>query len=248
MASIYYATMPLQKLAQDSVEQCVLFSNAASYAIQLLLGLVALATLWYKRHVEHPRRPLQIWLMDVAKQMIGASAGHVINLFVSIQMPPVTDECAWYFLNFLSDCTLGMIVSLAFLRLQQEVAFSMNWVNIQESGVYGNPPSYRVWALQVMSWLVIIIFAKAIVVSVMIAAATPLGLIGELLFHSLREYPFTELVLVMIVCPSFLNIVQFWIQDSFLKRDVSVLPSAYARFRHSFEETLQTHLLSHPFE
>ncbi|CEG45667.1 Protein of unknown function DUF3661, vaculolar transmembrane [Plasmopara halstedii] len=236
------------KLLQGNGEQCVLFSDAASYAIQLLLGLVAIATLWYKRHVERPRRPLQIWLMDIAKQMIGASVGHIINLFVSIQMPPVTDECAWYFLNFLSDCTLGMIVSLAFLRLQQELAFSMNWVNIQESGEYGNPPSYRVWALQLMSWLVIIVFSKAIVVSVMIAAATPLGLVGELLFHSLRGYPFTELVLVMIVCPSFLNIVQFWIQDSFLKRDVSVLPTSFARFRHSCEETLQTSLLSNSYE
>jgi hypothetical protein len=238
----------LPELAEDDVEQCALFSNAASYAIQLLLGVIAFATLWYKRHVERPRRPLQIWFMDVGKQMIGASTGHFMNLFVSIQMPPVTDECAWYFLNFLGDCTLGMMVSLAFLRLQQELAFSMNWVNIQESGDYGNPPSYKVWVLQLLAWLVIIIFSKAIVVSVMIAASTPLGLFGELLFHSLRGYPFAELVLVMIVCPSFLNVVQFWIQDSFLKRDVSVLPTAYARFRHSFEESLQTHLLTHSHE
>ncbi|EGZ07735.1 hypothetical protein PHYSODRAFT_565589 [Phytophthora sojae] len=241
--------MPLPELAADGdAQQCELFSNAASYAIQLLLGVIAIATLWYKRHVERPRRPLQIWLMDVGKQMIGASTGHFMNLFVSIQMPPVTDECAWYFLNFLGDCTLGMIVSLAFLRLQQELAFSMNWVNIQESGDYGNPPSYRVWLLQLSAWLVIILFSKAIVVSVMIAASTPLGLLGELLFHSLHGYPFAELVLVMIVCPSFLNVVQFWIQDSFLKRDVSVLPTAYARFRHSFEESLQTNLLTHSHE
>ncbi|RLN73672.1 hypothetical protein BBJ28_00021631 [Nothophytophthora sp. Chile5] len=240
--------MPLPALAEENVQQCELFSGAASYAIQLLLGAIAIGTLWYKRHVERPRRPLQIWLMDVSKQAIGASTGHFINLGVSIQMPPVTDECAWYFLNFLSDCTLGMAVSLAFLRLQQELAFSLNWVNIQESGDYGSPPSYRVWLLQLSAWLVIIVFSKAIVVSVMIAAATPLGLVGELLFHSLRGYPFAELLLVMVVCPSFLNVVQFWIQDSFLKRDVSVLPMAYARFRHSFEESLQTKLLAHSHE
>ncbi|KAF4320819.1 hypothetical protein BBO99_00002887 [Phytophthora kernoviae] len=242
------AAMPLMEVAADDVEQCKLLSNAASYAIQALLGVIAIGTLWYKRHVERPRRPLQIWFMDVGKQTIGASTGHFINLLVSVQMPPVTDECAWYFLNFLSDCTFGMVVSLAFLRLQQELAFSMNWVNIQESGDYGNPPSYRVWVLQLMAWLVIIVISKAIVVSVMIAGVTPIGLIGELLFHSLRGYPFAELLLVMVVCPSFLNVVQFWIQDSFLKRDVSVLPMAYARFRHSFEESLQTNLLSHSHE
>lgn len=90
----------------------------------------------------------------------------------------------------------------------------------------------------------IIIFSKAIVVSVLIAGANPLGAFGDLLFRPLHGYPFAELLLVMVVCPSFLNIVQFWIQDSFLKRDVSILPAAYARFRHSFEEGLQIKLLN----
>lgn len=92
-------------------------------------------------------------------------------------------------------------------------------------------------------WLLIIVFSKAIVASVLIAASVPLGTFGELLFAPLRSYPFAELLLVMVVCPSFLNVVQFWIQDSFLKRDVSILPPAYARFRHSFEDSLQTKLL-----
>ncbi|KAF1794026.1 Store-operated calcium entry regulator STIMATE [Phytophthora cactorum] len=211
------------ELAKDEVEQCVLFSNAAS--------LIAIATLWYKRHVERPRRPLQIWLLDVGKQMIGASAGHFMNLLVSIQMPPVTDECAWYFLNFLSDCTLGMVSGLF-----------MNWVNIQESGEYGNPPSYGCGRC---NWRVAgdhpLLQGHRGVPS-LIAAATPLGLFGELLFHSLRGYPFAELLLVMIVCPSFLNVVQFWIQTSFLKRDVSVL-RRHTRGSDTRSKNLQTNLI-----
>lgn len=101
----------------------------------------------------------------------------------------------------------------------------------------------RIWASQLTAWLLIIVFSKAIVASVLIAAAVPLGTFGELLFHSLAQYPFAKLLLVMVVCPSFLNVVQFWIQDSFLKRDVSILPPAYARFRHTFEESLQAKLL-----
>lgn len=84
-----------------------------------------------------------------------ASVGHVINLCIAIQLPAVTDECVWYFLNFISDCTLGMVVCLAFLRLQQEMAFSMSWSTIQESGEYGNPPSYRCvlsYALHCSMW------------------------------------------------------------------------------------------------
>ncbi|GLE00862.1 hypothetical protein PINS_up009659 [Pythium insidiosum] len=136
-----------------------------------------------------------------------------------------------------------MIVSLAFLRLQQELAFAMNWTNIQESGEYGNPPSYRSWLLQLIAWLGIIVFSKAIVLCVLIASATSLGAFGSLLFHPIQAYPFAELFLVMVVCPTFLNVVQFWIQDSFLKRDVSILPAQYARFRHTFDDSLQTKLL-----
>jgi hypothetical protein len=51
--------------------KCELLSGKETYAIQLLLGVIAFGTLWYKRQVERPRRPLQIWSMDVSKQAIG---------------------------------------------------------------------------------------------------------------------------------------------------------------------------------
>jgi hypothetical protein len=230
-------------LEPPAAGQCALFSGTETYAVQLLLGAVAMGTLWYKRHVERPKRTLRVWLLDVSKQALGAALAHVLNLGAALQLPPVADECVWYFLNFMSDCTLGMAVSLAFLRLQQELAFSLNWVSIQQTGEYGNPPAYRAWALQLTAWLAIIVVSKAIVLSVLIAGATPLGRFGSLLFAPLSGYPLAELLLVMVVCPTFLNIVQFWVQDSFLKRDVSILPPAYARFRHSFEESLQAKLL-----
>jgi hypothetical protein len=134
-----------------------------------------------------------------------------MNVWIAIELPPVTDECVWYFLNFVSDCTLGMIVSIAFLRLQQELAFSLNWLNLQDSGDYGNPPSYRVWFLQLISWVFIILFSKAIVLSVLIASAVPLGTFGDLLFEPLQDFPFAELFLVMVIFPSFLNVIQFWV-------------------------------------
>lgn len=55
----------------DVEKKCKLLSGAESYAIQILLAGIAFGTLWYKRHVERPRRTLQIWLMDVSKQAIG---------------------------------------------------------------------------------------------------------------------------------------------------------------------------------
>lgn len=58
-------------MADTDEKQCKLLSGAEAYVIQLLLGVIAICTLWYKRHVERPRRTLQIWGMDVSKQAIG---------------------------------------------------------------------------------------------------------------------------------------------------------------------------------
>lgn len=52
-------------------EKCQLLSGTEAYAIQMLLGVSAIGTLFYKRHVERPRRTLQIWSLDVSKQAIG---------------------------------------------------------------------------------------------------------------------------------------------------------------------------------
>lgn len=58
-------------MTDEMEKKCELLSGAETYAIQVLLGVIAIGTLWYKRHVERPRRTLQIWSMDVSKQAIG---------------------------------------------------------------------------------------------------------------------------------------------------------------------------------
>ncbi|KAG9400240.1 hypothetical protein AC1031_011153 [Aphanomyces cochlioides] len=221
--------MALTAGREDFPEQCQLLSGWQSYLVQMFLFLVALLSLWYKRHVERPKRSLEIWAMDVGKQGIGAVVGHFTNIIISIALPPVTDQCVWYFLNFVIDITLGMVISLSLLRLQQELALWLGCPSLFDSGDYGNPPSYRIWGIQLIAWLSIIIFSKGIVTSVLIATATPLSRIGNALFSPLAGHPLSELVVVMIIIPSFLNVVQFWVQDSFLKRDTSNLVAYYSR-------------------
>ncbi|KDO34934.1 hypothetical protein SPRG_00996 [Saprolegnia parasitica CBS 223.65] len=203
------------------LQRCELLSGPQTYLVQAVLFAIALASLWYKRHVERPKRSLEIWALDVGKQGIGAVVGHFTNILIAISLPPVTDQCIWYFLNFVTDCSLGMLIALSLLKFQQELAVSLNWHAIHDSGDYGNPPSYRIWGIQLAAWLSIIVFSKGIVTSVLIASAGPLGAIGNALFSPLAMHPMSELIVVMIICPSFLNVMQFWIQDSFLKRDTS---------------------------
>ena len=39
---------------------------------------------------------------------------------------------------------------------------------------------------------------------------------GSLLFYPVHNHPKIELLIVMIGCPLVMNMVQFWLQDSFL--------------------------------
>jgi hypothetical protein len=84
-------------------------------------------------------------------------------------------------------------------------------------GRYGDPPSLRVWTVQLLSWMLVLVVMKAVVAVAIYLFRTPLGVIGSLLFYPVHHHPKVELLIVMIGCPLVMNMVQFWIQDSFLK-------------------------------
>lgn len=137
---------------------------------------------------------------------------------------------------------LGTALNVAFLRAQQEIAYVFHWSSVYDCGEYGNPPNCRcalyimdscihsltqlcrIWLIQLLSWLGILLLSKMIILAMLVTFAATWGGIGEILFHSLRPYPLAELVVVLIVCPSFLNVVQLWIQDTFLKKEVEFSP------------------------
>ena len=77
--------------------------------VQALLGLLVILSLVYKRHRESPKRPWNIWLFDVAKQLAGQMFVHGVNLLISGVVAHVAsgNACVLYFLNILIDTTLG---------------------------------------------------------------------------------------------------------------------------------------------
>jgi len=77
--------------------------------VQGLLGILVILSLVYKRHRESPKRPWNIWLFDVAKQLAGQMFVHGVNLLISGIVAHVAsgNACVLYFLNILIDTTLG---------------------------------------------------------------------------------------------------------------------------------------------
>ena len=78
-----------------AAEGCALLGGTIAYCIQFLLGVTAIASLVYKRHIERPQRPWMIWAFDVGKQLVGGFLVHFMNIGVSFIMGKDGDECAW---------------------------------------------------------------------------------------------------------------------------------------------------------
>ena len=76
---------------------------------------------------------------------------------------------------------------------------------------------YKIWALQMAVWGIIVIIVKVILYLIQLTLADVLEMGTTILIGWLNIYPNLKLVLIMIVVPFFLNSIQFWIQDSMLK-------------------------------
>lgn len=74
----------------------------------------------------------------------------------------------------------------------------------------------RRYLQQLICFLTVILVSKLILGMMMYSVAGFLADVGSFIFSPLRLHPNTELVVVMIVCPCFLNIVQYWLVDNFL--------------------------------
>lgn len=97
--------------------QCRLLAGPAALSAQLLLAALALASLVYKRHVERPQRPVNIWALDVSKQAISMLAAHICGMLIAViahsrVASEQTSECSWYFVAFTFDTTLGLALTI----------------------------------------------------------------------------------------------------------------------------------------
>lgn len=72
--------------------KCTLIGDQTDDAVQLLLGLVALSSLYAKWLCESPRRPARVWFMDAMKQGTSAAMVHVLNIVFAIGIVDYSDR------------------------------------------------------------------------------------------------------------------------------------------------------------
>lgn len=198
---------------------CKLLSNGFPLLVQICLGLICLAVLFYKRYNEMPRRPIKIWILDTIKQAISALVGHFISMFYSIIFTSTEgNECAMYLLVFIIDNFLGITIAYYGLKYVKIYAEDNNKLDLI-SGNYGNPISYKIWGIQAIIWSGIVLIARILCGLTIYSFQNQLTSLSNTIYQPFNEEPDMFLVLVMIICPMMINILVMWLQDNFIKSD-----------------------------
>ncbi|GMH77750.1 hypothetical protein TrST_g8563 [Triparma strigata] len=210
-----------------SDEYCSVFDTDDSFTsyVQFLLAVMALASLWFKRQRETPRRDIITWSLDVGKMGGGAVYAHIANMLVAKLVSTnvrgsnaLNDECAWYAMNFLIDTSFGLLFSILFLGMVEKYSRKYNWVTLKDNGVYLGPNKFKTWRNQCLVWIGILTAVKIILTSFLWFFSGFFAVVGDVLFKPMQGSKKFELVFVMVFFPGVLNVMYFWIADSYLKQ------------------------------
>ncbi len=205
--------------------QCYLL-DMFSMVVQGILGVISLSCLMVKRNLEKPQRPWIIWFCDVLKQICSALTVHFLNLFISIFVAELADECIWYFLNMFLDTTLGVLVCFLLMKLAHYLAEMFN-IEILKVEFYfdvvekNGEKEYilipKIYLAQLIVWIIVILLQKISQLILNSWFKVPFEIFGNFILAPFTFNPRFELVCVMILFPIFLNAVQFWLFDEILK-------------------------------
>lgn len=231
---VYNQSQNFQRILQNSTEpekpkqsRCELFSLFSIF-VQGILAVLTYLVLVLKRYREKPRRPWKIWFFDTSKQVCSAVTQHLLNLLLSVisNNVEISDECVWYFINFLMDTTIGIFFCYLMMKAIKYYVDKYN-ISILKSGFYfekenvNGKMKYRLkikmYFFQLINWLVVIIINKLMLFGINRLARYPLEVFGNFILKPFFVHEKLELVMVMIVFPVIFNITQFWIFDEILK-------------------------------
>jgi len=237
----------------DGKQHCKMMGGKFGDLVQLSLAVVGIGGLVIKRFQETNPRPWRIWGLDVGKQCLGSLYAHVLNMLLAIGLTSIVgggDECAWYFVNYFIDSSLGVLLCLILIKAAEwwaarKEAGSWQRLYIADMGNYGSPPQCRIWYWQTLIWLGIVTFSKFGLFFFMIAFRDQFGAWGRFLFKPLQEHPNAELIIVMVIVPGVFNVAQFWILDNLLKSSTtevespSLSPDKGQHFKVNYEPILE---------
>ncbi|KAI9295575.1 hypothetical protein K502DRAFT_279582, partial [Neoconidiobolus thromboides FSU 785] len=186
--------------------------------VQGIMGMLAISSLVFKRYTEHPRRAFLIWFFDVSKQGFGALMIHFFNIFISGESgrenEKYSNPCLWYLLNLLLDTTLGVFILYIIIDIMNKVLKNHKYSQLADSGNYGTPIQFSIYLKQLGLFLMSLIIMK-ILIYIIISLFPYILYLGHLVLSPLERLNDSryQIVLVMMILPTILNILQFCLVD-----------------------------------
>ena len=205
--------------------KCELLGGYYALFLQALLGITALSSLVYKRAFldDEPKRPFIIWCMDISKQCFSSVLIHFWNLGLSIVLSRISqlnqklnqsdvygDECANYLINFIMDTIFGVFLVWLLLKGSSLFAYRCNIDSLKEQGFYADPPSVVYYLIQLFVFLIVTLISKSFLAILFLTFHTEFDKLGWIICFPLKSNPEIELTFVMIIFPSFLNVIQVY--------------------------------------
>jgi hypothetical protein len=202
----------------DTNVPCRLLDNWA-FALQAIMGTLALASLVLKRNSEKFPRSWNVWALDSGKQVVGQVFGHFLTIGVAYLSDTGTERnpCVYYFLHLLLGATIGVGFLWCFLKLAHFVTETYGIPDC-DSGNYGPDPlrpSVKAWGKQLLIFCLCQIGVKigVLVLLAIFPALTAFGRWVVGLFHNEK----LQVFFVLLVFPLILNMAQFWLVDGLIK-------------------------------
>mmetsp|Transcript_5699 Transcript_5699/g.11315 ORF Transcript_5699/g.11315 Transcript_5699/m.11315 type:complete len:237 (-) Transcript_5699:392-1102(-) len=185
----------IETVGGQPIEGCTLVESSFDIAIQAVLGFLAFMSLVLKRYLESPRRPMKIWFFDASKQAFAGLTVHWLNIAIAEFLTHggdssdlKSDECDFYFVNFVIDVVVGVSITYLLLEVVQMLAEKYDIPSLR-TGEYGDPPKINVWLLQLSIFMAITVVIKFALFLTEMNLRYYLDLWGYTMFQSADPYP-----------------------------------------------------------
>ncbi|CAD8198710.1 unnamed protein product [Paramecium pentaurelia] len=198
--------------------------------VQSILGFLCFLVLVFKRHIEKPKRVWKIFLMDTAKQFVSAFVQHFLNIGLAILLSSADsgDQCQWYFITYMLDCTIGMLINCLLITLFEALFQKLGQTQFQTGNYYTiTYPQITTYSLssedqsqakKAKPKVEVAYGVKVILYFFQLLLGEYLLIAVSWMFQPINQYPELELVIVLVIIPLIFNALCFWVQDSFLKK------------------------------
>lgn len=209
--------------------ECQVVAGVFGLAVQGALFTLCVGVLVSKKLADSSRS-WRDFLLDSSKQLAGAGWIHILNLLCAEALEAKLqkgDQCEWYWINIVVDCTLGVIVEYFALMLLTSLLAKLSGKESVEdsafaSGDYRDPDTkqivYSRYTKQLALWLVVVSIMKFSMVLFMITFHQHVQSIASGVLAPTSQNPRLKLLVVMIATPFVMNALQFILVDSMIRK------------------------------